>query len=103
VQKCEFCKNEIMKNFKKYILIAVCSILAVSSIFMTVETATSGVEVSNLRNKEIALMNQKRDLEDSLIKNMSVSSLQQKSGAMGYEKPSVLVYVSPSQPVAKLP
>ena len=90
-------------NIKKYILIGVCAVLAVSSIFMTVETATSGVEVSSLRNKEVILANQKRDLEDSLIKNMSVTGLQQKSGEMGYVKPSVLVYVAPSQQVAKLP
>jgi cell division protein FtsL len=92
-----------MKNIKKYILIVVCGILAVSSVFMTIETTSSGVEVSSLRNKEAELVSQKRDLEDSLVKNTSVSSLQEESSTMGYVKPSVLVYVAPSQPVAKLP
>ena len=92
-----------MLKIKKYILIGICAILAISSVFMTVETATSGVEVSSLRSEEAELLSQKRELEDSLIKNLSVSGLQQKSGEMGYEKPSVLVYVAEAKPVANLP
>jgi hypothetical protein len=91
------------KNFKKYILFGVGGILAISSIFMTVENATSGAEVTSLRNKQVMLANQKRELEDTLIKNISVSGLEVKSGEMGYIKPSILVYVSTSQPVAQLP
>ncbi|MGA2910769.1 MAG: hypothetical protein ABSE04_03180 [Candidatus Microgenomates bacterium] len=90
-------------NLKKYILIGVCGILAISSVFMTVETATSGVEVSNLRDKEDQLSEQNRDLEDTLVKSLSISDLEQKSVEMGYIKPTTLVYVTPSQPVAQLP
>jgi hypothetical protein len=90
-------------HINKYVLIGVCAILAASSIFMTVETATSGVEVSNLRSQEVVLLNQKTSLEDTLVKTLSISSLEQKSGEMGYSKPSTLVYVTSSQPVANLP
>lgn len=77
--------------------------MAASSIFMTLEAATSGVEVSNLRSQENQLSSQKTYLEDTLVKSLSMSSLKQESGDMGFTKPLTLVYVAPSQPVAKLP
>jgi len=92
-----------MRINKKYILIGVCGILAASSILMTLEAATSGVEVSNLRNQEVALSSQKTYLEDTLVKSLSMSSLQQESSTLGFVKPSTLVYVTPIQPVAELP
>jgi hypothetical protein len=90
-------------NIKKYILGSVAAVLAVSSILMTVETATSGMEVSSLQNKEKVLVAQKRNLEDTLAKSLSVNDLTKKSGEMGYVDPSVMVYVSKAQAVAKLP
>ncbi len=96
-------KKHFSLNVKRYVLIGVIAILAVSSIFMTVETATSGVEVSDLLVKERELASQKRNLEGTLVTTLSVNGLEGKSTEMGYVKPTVLVYVSESQPVAKLP
>jgi hypothetical protein len=90
-------------NIKKFSLIGIAGILAISSIFMTVETATSGMEVSDLRNKEMILASEKRTLEDTLAKSLSVSSLEEKSTEMGYTKPTEMVYVSEPKSVAKLP
>lgn len=92
-----------MKNIKKYTLISLGGLLAVSSIFMTVVTATSGAEVSSLQKEEAVLLNQKRYLEDMLIKTMSVSQLNGKSLELGYERPTSLVYVAQPEAVAKLP
>jgi hypothetical protein len=92
-----------MINLKKYILISLTGMLAVSSVFMTVVTATSGAEVSNLQKEEAVLSDQKRYLEDMLIKTMSMNQLQGKSSELGYEKPTNLVYVSQPEAVAKLP
>lgn len=72
-------------------------VLAVSSIFMTVETATSGVEVSDLRQKEAELSMEKRNLEGTLMQSLSVNDLESKSGEMGFAKPTAMVYVSESQ------
>jgi len=90
-------------NIKKFSLIGIAGILAISSIFMTVETATSGMEVSDLRNKEMVLASEKRTLEDTLAKSLSVNSLEEKSTEMGYGKPLEMVYVSEPKSVAKLP
>jgi len=92
------------RSFQKYILFAVAGILAVSSIFMTVETATSGVEVSSLRQKESELAMEKRNLEGSLVKTLSMNDLGQKGNEMGYVKPATMVYVSGSpEAMARLP
>jgi len=92
-----------MKNLRKYILIVVCGVLATSSVFMTVETTVSGVEVSNLQRQETQLSDEKRYLEDTLVKTMSLSQLQERSSGLGYVKPVTLIYVAPPEAVAKLP
>lgn len=91
------------KNKKFYILGIICGVLAVVSIFLTIEVAASGVEISNLEKTETALGDQKRSLEESLVKNLSTSLLTEKSLEMGFVKPANLVYVSEVPPVANLP
>jgi hypothetical protein len=90
-------------KIKKYILISICGILAVSSVLMTVETATSGVEIADLQEQELQLSSKNRYLEDNLVRMLSINELQQKSEGMGYLKPETLVFVAPAQTVAKLP
>jgi len=92
-----------MKRSKKYILIGFLGALAVSSILMTVATATSGVEVAKLQKEEATLTDQKRYLENMLVKTLSMNELQEKSGSLGYARPTNLVYVTPPEAVAKLP
>jgi hypothetical protein len=92
-----------MKRLKKYILIGFLGTLTVSSVFMTVVTATSGAEVSTLQKEEIRLSNQKRYLEETLVKTLSTSELQEKSGDLGFIKPINLVYMALPEAVAKLP
>jgi hypothetical protein len=92
-----------IKNLKVYILSGICGVLAVLSIFMTIETSTSGAEIADLQKKEALLTNQQQDIEASLVENLSVNSLQEKSNGMGFAKVSNLVYVSGSIPMARLP
>lgn len=84
-----------------YILIGLFLVLSVSSIFMTIETATSGMEVSKLQKNEALLLTQKRDLQESLVKTLSVSELSEKSADLGFTKAENLVYVSASENVAE--
>lgn len=109
MQKCEFCSEaevlitKSMNIFKKYILIGFLAALAVSSVSMTVVTATSGAEVSAFQKEEIRLTDRKRYLEDILVKTLSTGELQDKSNELGFQKPLTLVYVAPPEAVAKLP
>lgn len=95
--------NNKIKNIKKYILISILVVLAVASVMMTIETSTSGVEIARLEEKERQLLSERRDLEESLVKTLSVSELQVKSGDLGFTKASNLVYITQTEPVAKLP
>jgi hypothetical protein len=92
-----------LKSLKGYLLSGVCGILAVFSIFMTIESATSGAEVSEIQKKEALLMSQRQDLQEALVENLSINSLQEKSNEMGFTKINNLVYVAESVPVARLP
>ncbi len=103
-------KNNVsIKSFKNYILIVVFGILVVSSVLITIDTAATGAEVANLQKTESKLTDQKRVLEESLVKGVSMAELQQKSIELGFVQPANLVYVSNSQdmsaitPVAVLP
>lgn len=92
------------RSLKRYMLFTVAGILAASSIFMTVETATSGAEVSQLRQRESQLSMEKRNLEASLVQYFSINKLEEKSTDLGYAKPSSTMYVYESQEaMAKLP
>jgi hypothetical protein len=88
---------------KNYILIGICGILALSSILITVETATSGMEMSRLETKEAELIDQKRSFEASLVKSLSNAELQEKAESLGFVKPIDLVYITQESSVAKLP
>lgn len=99
-------KNKIkldLKGIKIYVLGGICGILAILTIFLTIEAATSGTEVADLQKKQVFLLSQRQDLQESLVENLSVNSLQEKSVEMGFIKVGNLVYVSTSIPVAKLP
>lgn len=92
-----------LKNLRVYLLSGVCGILAILSIFLTIESATSGAEIANLQKQELQLTNQRQDLQEALVENLSVSSLQEKSNQLGFTKITNLVYVSENVPVARLP
>lgn len=89
-----------LRSLRVYILGGLCGVLAVLSIFMTIETATSGVEIANLQKKEEQLISQQQDLQENLVENLSTSSLQEKSVEMGFTKVGNLVYVANAENVA---
>ncbi|EKE12210.1 MAG: hypothetical protein ACD_13C00254G0007 [uncultured bacterium] len=92
------------KSLTKYVLFGVAGILAASSIFMTVETTTSSLEVSELRKKQSQLSNEKRNLENTLVRSLSMSDLEEKGSELGFVKPQQMVFVSDAKAaVAQLP
>lgn len=98
-------KNKDRFNLKKlrvYILGGLCGVLAVLSIFMTIETATSGVEIADLQKKESRLIGEQQALQENLVENLSTSSLQEKSNEMGFVKVNNLVYVANAETVANV-
>lgn len=90
-------------KFRNYIIGGICAVLAAVSILLTIDVASSGVEMASLEKSQSQLTEQKRSLEESLVKNLSNSELQEKSDQLGFVKPANLVYVSEVPPVAQLP
>lgn len=101
-------KTKSFKTLRNYILIGVCAVLAIASILITIETATVGVEIAKIEKTQNLLSSQKRDLEETLVKTLSITELQQKGIELGFIKAMDLVYVANSEnssvaPVANLP
>ena len=86
----------------KIILFATFVIFAVSAVLITLETVTTGAEISKLEASKENLSKQKRELEESYVKTISMGSLQEKGNELGFVKPSNLMYLSRSEPVAVL-
>lgn len=101
-RNCIFNNSQKERRFsaKHLVLFIVGGVLAASSVLMTVVAATSSVEVASLREKEKALLAEKRSMENTLAGSFSVNDLELKSSSMGYSKPSNLVYISGSEEVA---
>ncbi|MFI5241089.1 MAG: hypothetical protein ACHQUA_01510 [Microgenomates group bacterium] len=87
---------------KKKLLIISMVLFAVSSVFLTIESVTSGAEVSSLEQKESALLAQKRELDEDLVKAVSISDLEEKGQELGYTKASNIIYLGQNANVANL-
>lgn len=92
-----------VKGIKMYVLSSVCGILAVGSIFMTIESATGGAEMASLQKKETDLLTKQEELQQSLVEALSVNNLEEQSTSLGFVKVNNLVYVTEAPSVAKLP
>lgn len=99
-------KNKInfnLKRLKTYVLGGTCGCLAITSVFLTIESATSGAEIANLQKKESTLLTQQQSLQESLVQALSINSLQEKSNELGFTKIGTLVYITGAESVARLP
>lgn len=98
-----------LKGLKIYILGGVCGLMAVTSIYMTIESSTNSAEFANLQNTEAQLLVRQQELQQTLVESLSINTLQEQSTELGFSKISNLVYVTNSEfvtnsePVAKLP
>lgn len=98
-----------VKSAKNYIMVGCCALLAATAIFLTIETATNGVKFAELQKKESELLAKKQELEQELVKTLSVNTLQEQSSSLGLVRIDNLVYVgiadgvANTEPVAKLP
>ncbi len=92
-----------IKGLKNRILIAICGVLTVLTVLLTVTTATTGFEMSRLESQKSILLEERRGLEESLVKTLSTRELEDESGDLGFAKPENIVYISGMPPVANLP
>lgn len=96
-------KTNLIKSYKNYVLIVICAALTIANVIITIGGAGSGATITNLQKQELSLSEQKRELQDQLVKSLSINDLQEKSDSLGFVKPDTEVYLPQAAPVANLP
>lgn len=86
---------------KTTIFLGISIILAVLTIGTTIVSVSSSIELSSLNKKEARLLEEKKGLEEDLIKSTSSSKLAEISTGMGFEKISNVFYLSKVDVVAQ--
>lgn len=72
-----------------------------ASVFLTIDTATSGAEVLKLEKEEAEYLQKNRNLTDLLVKSSSLNSADKEALALGFEKPELVIYISQKEAVAE--
>lgn len=88
-------------NLKAYGLWIVVGILLVSSVILTIDTATSGAEIAMLEKTQSNLIQENSTLTDSLVKFSSLNSADEKAKELGFSQPGNIVYLSQKEAVAQ--
>lgn len=84
-------------------MLPVLIILAVATIFLTIEAATEGAKLANLEQESRELARKNQLLEAELVSSSSLSELGEKAEELGFQKPANVVYISKEEAVARLP
>lgn len=79
---------------KKYLIMISGAILIVSSVFIAIEASANGAEMRLLQEEGDALLREKSDLEQVLVKGMSSNEIASKSAELGFIKPTEIVYLN---------
>ncbi|MBI4153397.1 hypothetical protein HY503_00140 [Candidatus Woesebacteria bacterium] len=92
-----------MRTIKSNIVWILAVPLVAASIFMTVEMAASGAELSLLEKEEVALKAENQALGAELISASSLSQFENTYESLGFIKPEKTIYITEEDAVAKLP
>lgn len=88
-------KNSKTKvNLLKTTFLALVSAMFVGTIFMAIDIATSGAEISKLESNIYELEQVNRSLTQEVIKHSSVSAIDGESASLGFVKPEKVLYLT---------
>lgn len=97
-------KSKNKFNFGKAGIIWILAIpLVAASIFLTVEMASSGTELSFLESQEAALKSENQRLGAELVSASSLSQFENTYESLGFIKPEKTIYITEEEAVARLP
>lgn len=74
-----------------------------STVFVTIEVATSGAKLAKLEKEKISLARENEEIKEKLINGSSLTKLGDKAKEMGFDKPLGIIYVTEKEALAKLP
>lgn len=90
-------------DIKKILIWSLGVILVGLTVYVTIESSTSGAELSNMEKIEAKLTQENDDLSNELVGNSSLNTLESKASELGFAKPTKILYIGEEQKVAKLP
>lgn len=93
-------KNNKTNVLRTYVFVAVLAVFIAVSVFLTVEAVASGSEVTSINEESAALLAKQKELNEVLVKGISVTGLEEKSTEMGFVKPSNVIYINDNESVA---
>ena len=82
-------------TFFGVIFIALC-------VFLAIESATSGTEMTKLINSQDILVKEKKELTSRLVEVSSLSTIQERASTLGFNEPQKVVYIQKSNEFASL-
>ena len=88
-------------NLRAYGLWVIVGVLLISSVILTIDTATSGAEIAKLEKTQAALLLENSTLTDSLVKSSSLNTVDGKAKELGFAQPNNIIYLSPKEAVAQ--
>lgn len=88
-------------HLKAYGLWVFVAILLVSSVILTIDTATSGAEIAKLEKTQAVLSQENISLTDSLVKSSSLNLVDGRAKELEFSQPDKVVYISQKEAVAE--
>ena len=82
-------------SFFGVIFIALC-------VFLAIECATSGSEMTKLINSQDMLVKEKKELTSRLVEVSSLNTIQERASTLGFNEPQKVIYIQKSNEFASL-
>lgn len=77
-------------------------VMFIAVVFLGIEQAGRGADISKYENKLVKISEEKRILTETIFKNGNDDSIASSSLNLGFDKPTKIVYFSSIEPVASL-
>lgn len=91
------------KKNKTFLLWGVGIVLMALYTYLTVEMVTSGAILAKLEKDESALLQQNKEMQESIVRESSLNGFEKRSQELGFVKPAKILYINSQEEVAKLP
>ncbi len=96
-------KNNTRKRNVNNLLWLFLSIFVVANVYLSIDSAANGAEISYLEGQERRINDEKNFLSEQLLKTASLKQAEQRANELGFAKPASIVYLNGEESVAKLP
>lgn len=93
----------MIKKYKELIFTSLLIVLVIANVFFTVSVSASGAELTSIEKTQSDLFSKNQELTDKITNDSSLSTIGEKATTLGFLKPENIIYVTVTEPVAKLP